>query len=291
VFGASDRVLVLMPKEGPAVAMPSPAHRTFGQWTQELWFRDVDHREIRPPDTVPTTDLIPLQTIVFLRRDGAQFRAPGLEPRSIADLVRDFQHRFGFTANRRFWYRLFGWVSVLDVCLRRRGADTFHEAAEAIRTHVAEVTGVGHGQAWLRTQERVEGWFGVRPPPGPVRVTRVGVDGIDIDYFLHRDGSVLVHPAHLGKTLELARRGTFGLEAAKTLVPLDPTRLEAQHGRPQYQSAGGRWMPLSAEYYRSTLAGDGFLVPNLPPAVRDVVLEIMERHDPETWAGWLEQMG
>lgn len=289
VFGASDRVLVLVPKEGPAVAMPSPAHRTFGQWTQELWFRDVDHREIRPPDAVPTADLLPIQSVVFVRRDGAQFRGTGLEPRSIADLIRDFQHRFGFLANRRFWHRLFGRVSVHDVSLRRRGADTFHEAADSIRAHVRRsATSVGLGQEALEVQERVEGWFGTRAPPGPVRVTRVGVDGIDIDYLLHADGSVLVRPAQLGLTVELGRRGTFGLEPPKTLLALDAARLEVQHGRPQYQVAAGRWMPLSAEYYRSTLAGDGFLVPSLPPAIRASALRLMSRHDPGTWSGWLE---
>ena len=289
VFGASDRVLVLVPKEGPPMAMPSPAHRTFGQWTQELWFRDVDHREIRPPDVVPSTDLVPIRSIVFVRRDGAQFRGTGLEPRSVADLVRDFQHRFGFVANRRFWHRTFGRVSVHEVSLRRRGADTFHEAAESIRVHVARADDVlGLGQEPLEVQDRVEGWFGTSAPPGPVRVTRVGVDGIDIDYLLHPDGSVLVRPAQLGATIELGRRGTYGLEAPRTLVPLDPARVEVEHGRPKYQFAAGRWMPLSAEYYREALGGQGFLVPSLPPAVREAALGIMQRHDPDVWSGWME---
>ncbi len=288
-FGASDRVLILVPQDGPPVAMPSPAHRTFGQWTQELWFRDVDHREIRPPDAVPSADLLPIQSIVFVRRDGAQFRGGGLDPRSVGDLIRDFQHRFGFIANRRFWHRLLGRVSVLDVSLRRRGADTFHEAADAIRSHAKPgSTLVGLGQEALYEDERVEGWFGTKAPPGPVRVTRVGVDGIDIDYFLHADGTVLCRPAQLGRTFELGRRGTFGLEASKTLLALDPERLEVQNGRPKYQIAAGRWMPLSAEYYRSTMAGDSFLVPNLPPVVRDSATIAMERHDPVQWNGWLE---
>ena len=289
IFGASDRVLVLVPKEGPPVAMPSPAHRSFGQWTQELWFRDADQREIRPPDTVPSTELLPLTSVVFVRRDGAQFRGPGLEARSIADLVVDFQHRFGFLANRRFWHRLFGRLSVHDISLRRRGADTFHEAADSIRAHVTRTRALaGHGREPLGELERVEGWFGLKPPPGPLRVTRVGVDGIDVDYLLHPDGTVRVRPAQLGRTLELGRRGTFGLEAPKTLVALDPARVMSEQGRPQYQLASGRWMPLSAEYFRSTLAGDGFLVPHLPPAVRGAALHIMERHDPHVWSGWLE---
>lgn len=289
VFGASDRVLVLVPRDGPAVAMPSPAHRSFGQWTQELWFRDADQREIRPPDAVPTAALLPIRSVVFVRRDGAQFRGPGLEARSIADLVLDFQQRFGFGSNRRFWTRLFDRVSVHDVSLRRRGADTFHEAADGIRAHVAAAPGLlGHGRPILAEVERVEGWFGIRPPPGPIRVTRVGIDGIDIDYFLHPDGTVLVRPAQLGQILELGRRGTFGLEGPRTLVPIDSARLENHHGRPQYRVAAGRWMPLSAEYYRSTLGGDAFLVPALPPAVRAVALRTMERDDPTLWGGWLE---
>jgi hypothetical protein len=45
-------------------------------------------------------------------------------------------------------------------------------------------------------------------------------------------------------------------------------------------------MPLSAEYFRSTMAGPQFLVPGLPFDVTSEVLRRMEADDPGRWRSW-----
>jgi len=297
-FGSSDRVLVMIPRRGQgpdgsdrAVAMASPAHRSFGQWTEELWYRDADKREVKPKDHVVSQSLVPLRSIVFVHRDGGEGRGQGLRALTIADLVADFQQRFGFTASRRFWRDLFGSISLMDISLRRRGADTFHEAADSIRAHmhVANIE-VGLGRPRMITVEEADAWYGVGASSGRIRLTRVGPDGLDIDYLFSPDGSVHGLPAHLGKEFPLAPPRTYRLTGLETLVPLDSTRVEHLYGQPHYKSGAGKLMPLPAHFFRSTLSGPAFLVPDLAPRAASAVREVMSHKGAERWGGYLETL-
>ncbi len=286
-FGGNDRILVLTPPGAEPVATASPAHRKFGQWIQELWYRDADHREIRPADQVVRRGLIPVRALVWVHRDGGEFRAPTPHPAAIAEMVRNFQARFGFAANRRFWWTFLSEVALTHIAMRRRGPDSFHGAAEAIRELVGGLPrGKGDGRPDARIIESDGVWFSVSGPPGPVRVSRVGADGLDIEYTLHADGTTIARPAQLGREIELRGPGGYGVEDLSKLVPLDDTRFEEHHGRPQYRVAPGRWMPLSSEYYRSTLGGPQLFIPALPFDVVGEVLRRMEADDPGLWHRW-----
>jgi hypothetical protein len=286
-FGGNDRILVLTQASGGPMATASPAHRKFGQWIQELWYRDAGHREIRPADQVVRRGLIPLKAVVHVHRDGGEFRSPGPDPSAIAEWVRDFQARFGFGANRRFWWSLLSDVAFADVPLRRRGPDSFHEAADQIRNLVAALPrGRGDGRRDSRVVEQDGVWFSISGPPGPVRLSRVGVDGIDIEYTLRQDGSAVARPAQLGREIELQPPGGYRIGQLERLVKLDPARYEEHHGRPQFRVAPGRWMPLSAEYFRTGISGPQFFVPGLPLDVAGRVLRRMESDDPGRWQRW-----
>lgn len=286
-FGGNDRILVLTPPGSEPVATASPAHRKFGQWIQELWYRDADHREIRPADQVVRRGLIPVRAVVFVHRDGGEFRAPSPHPAAIAETIRNFQARFGFGANRRFWWHFLSEVALGEIPIRRRGPDSFHEAAGMIRELVAGLpTRRGDGRPDARIIESDGVWFSVSGPPGPVCVSRVGVDGLDIDYTLRPDGSTAARVSQIGRDVFLREPGRFGLEDVEHLISLDETRFEEHHGRPQYRVGPSRWMPLSAEYFRSTMAGPQFLVPGLPFDVTREVLRRMEADDPERWRSW-----
>ena len=295
-FGASDRVLVLIPKRGHgpdgtdrAMAMASPSHRSFGQWTEELWYRDADKREVKPKNHVVSQSLMPLRTIVFVHRDGGEGRGLGLRPLTIADLVADFQQRFGFGASRRFWRDLFGSVSLTDISLRRRGADAFHEAADAIRAHMhVALEQRGLGRPRMITVEEEDAWYGVGAARGRIRLTRVGSDGLDIDYLFAPDGSVHGLPAHLGKEVSLAPPRTYALGGLDTLIPLDSDKVEELHGQPHYKAAGNKLMPLPKDYYRSTMSGPAFLVPDLALRAATAVREVMSHKGAERWGGYLE---
>ena len=296
-FGASDRILLLVPApgEGPdgsdrAVATASPAHRRFGQWTAELWYRDARKREVKPRDHAVSRSPVPLRSIAFVHRDGGELRSAGLPPATIADLVTDFQTRFGFGASRRFWRALFRSCSLVDVALRRRGADTFHEAAEAIRTHMR----VADDQRGLGTPRMIviedgDAWYGIAPDRRRIRITRVGRDGLDVDYFVRSDGSATAVAAHVGKEVQLLRPRSWALDKLGTLVPLDPSRVEELYEQPHYRVSGTRWMPLTPEYFRSTMSGPCFFVPDLPQAVLHQAMRLMSRDEGSRWQGYLEQ--
>jgi hypothetical protein len=286
-FGGNDRILVLTPPGAEPVATASPAHRKFGQWIQELWYRDADHREIRPADQVVRRGLIPVRVVVFVHRDGGEFRAGGPHPAAIAEMLRDFQARFGFGANRRFWWTFLSEVALAHLPMRRRGPDSFHHAAEQIRSLVAALPrGRGDGRPDARIVECDGVWFSVSGPPGPVRVARVGADGMDIEYTLRWDGSASARPAQIGREIELQPIGGYRIEDVSGLVDLDPDRFELHHGRPQYRIAAGRWMPLSAEYFRTGLAGPQLFIPGLPTDVLAETLRRMEADDPGRWQRW-----
>jgi len=296
-FGASDRILLLVPApgEGPdgsdgAVATASPAHRRFGQWTAELWYRDARKREVKPRDHAVSRSPVPLRSIAFVHRDSGELRSAGLPPPTIADLVADFQTRFGFGASRRFWRALFTSCSLVDVVLRRRGADTFHEAAETIRAHMRTAEDQrGLGTPRMMVIEDGDAWFGIAPDRRRIRITRVGRDGLDVDYFIRSDGSATAVPAHLGKEVQLLRPRGWTLDKLGTLVPLDPTRVEELYEQPHYKTASGRLMPLTADYYRSTMSGPCFFVPELPQAVLHMAARLMSRDQGKRWQGFLEQ--
>jgi hypothetical protein len=295
-FGASDRVLALVPRPGeegaeiPAVqVMASPAHRRFAQWTQELWFRDAQQREVRPPDHVVMRDLVPLRSVVWLHRDGGEQRSAGLRATTVADLVQDFQSRFGFTANRRFWNDFFGSVALLDLPLRRRGSDTFFEIAEEIRAGVEQAPsqrGLGAEPMW--TVEMASVWFGLSADRGRLRITRVGDDAQDLEYYLYPDGSSAAQPAQLGTRTRLRGPHDHDLAALATLIPLEMSKIEQYQGLALYRAGPQRSMPLVEEYLRNTLQGPAFLVPELPEKVRQVAMELMHADDPRRWAPWLE---
>jgi hypothetical protein len=295
-FGASDRILVMVPRpgEGPdgsgrAVATASPAHRRFGQWTEELWYRDARKREVKPRDHVVSRRPVPLRSVVFIHRDGGEHRSTGLAPGTVGDLIVDFQTRFGFQGSRRFWRSLFQSVSVLDLSIRRRGADTFHEAADAIRKHMrrAEIER-GLASARMLIIESDDAWYGVAPDRARMRVTRVGRDGLDLDYLLHADGTASAWAAHLGKVVQLSgSRGT--LTDLGTLVPLENGRVLELYDQPHYRVGSTRMMPLTPEYFRSTMSGPCFYVPALPEAVTNAVLRLMSRDRSGRWKHYLEQ--
>lgn len=296
-FGASDRILLLVPAagEGPdgtdrAVATASPAHRRFGQWTAELWYRDARKREVKPRDHAVSKTPVPLRSIAFVHRDGGELRSPGLPPATIADLVSDFQTRFGFGASRRFWRSLFTSCSLVDVVLRRRGADTFHEAADTIRAHMK----VAQDQRGLGTPRMIvveDGgvWFGIAPDRRRIRITRVGRDGLDVDYFIRSDGSATALAAHLGKEVQLLRPRGWTLDKLGTLIPLDPLLVEELYEQPHHRVPGGRVLPLTPEYFRSTMSGPCFFVPDLPQAVLHQVARLMQREPGDRWQGYLEK--
>lgn len=296
IFGSSDRVLVTIPKRGHgpdgtdrALAMASPGHRSFGQWTEELWYRDADKREVKPKDHVVSQSLVPVRSIVFVHRDGGEGRGRGLRPLTIADLVADFQHRFGFGASRRFWRDLFGSVSLMDLSLRRRGADTFHESADAIRAHMHDANEqIGLGRPRMITVEEPDAWYGVGAAGGRIRLTRVGADGLDLDYLFAPDGSVHGMPSHLGKEVPLAPPRTYSLTGLETLIPLEQARIEELYGQPHYKASAGKLMPLPPDYYRSTLSGPAFLVPDLALRAASAVREVMTHKGAERWGGYLE---
>ena len=296
-FGASDRVLVLVPPpgEGPegtdrAIVTASPAHRRFGQWTAELWYRDARKREVKPRDHAVSRSPVPLRTIAFVHRDGGELRSAGLPPHAVAELVTDFQTRFGFGASRRLWRALFRSCSLVDVALRRRGADTFHEAADTIRTHmrVAEEQR-GLGTPRMIVIEEGAAWFGIAPDRRRIRITRVGRDGLDVDYFIRSDGSATAVPSHLGKEIQLLRPRSWDLGKLGTLVPLDTSRVEEIHEQPHYRVSASRWMPLTADYFRSTMSGPCLFVPELPEPVLRAATRLMARDDADRWQGYLEQ--
>lgn len=298
-FGASDRILVFLPPRGEgaggvdrAVATASPAHRRFGQWSTDLWYRDARKREVKPRDSVVIRSAVPLQTLVYVHRDGGELRSGGLLPQTIADLVVDFQARFGFGGNRRFWRSLLASVSLQDVALRRRGSDTFHEAAEAIRAHarVAEEQR-GLGTPRIRTLEADRAWFGLASERRRFRITRVGLDGLDLDYLIAPDGSATVRPSQIGREVQALRRGSFALEDMGSLVALEPARIEELFEIPHYRVSASRWMPLMPEYFRSTMSGPCFFVPELPESVVQAVLHLMARSDPALWRGFLGEPG
>ena len=295
-FGASDRVLLLLPPrhrggEDPAVcAIASPAHMSFGNFTQEHWYRDEHGREIRPPDHAVSRDLVPVRLVVFMRRDGADLRNSTLAAESMGDLVRDFQARFGFPASRRFWKGLLASCAVLDVPLSYRGPDTFLEAAGRVRRELAASAGsLGAAEARSTTvvQDRV--WYEVADERVRVRVTRVGPDGIDVDWFLRPDGAVILRPRHLGQEVEIKRPGAFDLQRLGGRLPLERERLEQIAGQPMYRVSTTRWMPLTAPYY----SGDGgqptFQVPDLPPPVTSALVGVLERADGRRFGGWLRR--
>ncbi len=286
-FGGNDRILVLTPPGAEPVATASPAHRKFGQWIQELWYRDADHREIRPADQVVRRGLIPVRGVVFVHRDGGEFRADSPHPAAIAETVRNFQARFGFGANRRFWWTFLSEVALVDIPIRRRGPDSFHEAAETIRDLIAGLPrGKGDGRPDARIIESDGVWFSLSGPPGPIRVSRVGADGLDVDYTLHSDGSVYARPSQLGREVEIRPIGGYGVEDLSKLVPLDEGRFEEHHGRPQYRVAPNRWMPLSKEYFRTTMQGPQLFIPAVPFDVIGEVLRRMEADDAGRWHRW-----
>ncbi len=295
-FGSSDRVLVTIPRRGHgpdgtdrAMAMASPSHRSFGQWTEELWYRDADKREVKPKDYVVSQALVPIRSLVFVHRDGGEGRGRGLRPLTIADLVADFQHRFGFGASRRFWRDLFGSVSLMDLSLRRRGADTFHESADAIRAHMHVAhEQVGLGRPCMITVEEQDAWYGVGAARGRIRLTRVGSDGLDLDYLFAPDGSVHGLPSHLGKEVPLAPPRTYALEGLETLIPLDSGKVEQLYGQPHYKASAGKLMPLPPHYFRSTMSGPAFLVPDLALRAATAVREVMTHKGAERWGGYLE---
>jgi len=297
-FGASDRVLLLVPDphapperighvDGP-LAGASPAHRSFGQWTQELWYRDADGREVKPADHAVFRGLVPLRSIVLVRREGGERRGVGLAPTTVAELVRDFQHRFDFPASRRFWHDLFGAVSLHEITLKRRGADTFHDAAASIRTHVGRFEHLrGMGRRDHPVREADGAWFLLEDHGAHLKVTRVAADGVDVAYKLLPSGEVRARPQHLGSEVSLRSGGKFGFDDLARLFPLEPGRLQTDDGLPRYRSGPNRSMPLAPEYFRSTMAGPCLLVPALPPAVVGAVLELMDR-DPRRWFRWLD---
>lgn len=299
-FGASDRVLVLSPDpkapperfEGaPApLAGPSPAHRTFGQkYTQELWYRDADQREVHPADQVVFQGLAPLRTIVLVRREGGERRGPGLPPPAIASLLRDFQERYDFPASRRFWWDVLASVSLVECTLKRRGSDTFHEAARAIREASADAAASrGLGREAMRVKDEGPAWWGVEDHGSSIEVTRVGGDGLDLIYRVHADGSVRSRPVQLGLDVECVASGGFDLGGVSHLVSLDPSRLTQRDGVAHHQLASGRLVPLHPEYFRATRNGPAFLVPALPPSVHKALGATMAR-SPSTWARWLGQ--
>ncbi len=293
VFGCSDRVLVLVPKpgEGPepgrVLASASPAHRRFGQWTEELWYRDQGKREVKPRDHVVSRSLVPIRSIVFIHRDGAEGRSDGLRADTIGDLVEDFQKRFGFGASRRFWLELLGSVSLVDVPLRRRGADTLHEAAEAIRAHMHDAEAErGLGRPRVMVRQTPDAWFAIGPARSRIRVTRIGGDGVDLDYFFSADGSAHALPAVMTRQMPLTPPRSYRLTGLSRLVPLESTRIEEMFGYPQYRVGKSRMIPLSSEYYRSTLSGPGFLVPDLPEVVISSLREMMSHRDQARWGGY-----
>ena len=288
-FGASDRVLVLMPGPGiggstTPLAIASPAHRSFGNWTQDLWYRDEQNREVRPRDQVVSRDLVPIQAVAFLRRDGADQRGSLLSPPTVADLVRDFQHRFGFPASRRFWHSLFSEVAVLDVPLAYRGADTFLEAASDIRGLLADAELLrGAGARRLAVGQAGGAWFGISYERTQMRVTRVGPDGIDVDYLLHENGSTSVLPAQIGREVAVKTPGSFEIERVGSRVLLERGRVERLRGYPMYRLTSSRWMPLSDEYFVVEAGAPFFMVPDLPPEVGNVVRRLLRATDPARW--------
>ena len=296
-FGASDRVLLLLPRQArgvepyPAMAIASPAHMSFGNFTQEHWYRDEHGREIRPRDHAPSKDLVPVRLVVFMRRDGADLRGSTLSPGTVSDLVRDFQSRFGFPASRRFWKGLFASAAVLDVPLSYRGPDTFLEAAENVRRSLA-TAGASAGAAEPRsTSLPHEGvWFDVADERTRIRVTRVGQDGIDVDWFVHPEGSVTLRPAHLGQEVEVKRPGSYDLSRLGSRLPLDRGRIEQISGQPMYRVTPARWMPLTSPYFVLESGQPFFLVPDLPPSVVAAVEAALDRADVRRFATWAPEL-
>ena len=122
-----------------------------------------------------------------------------------------------------------------------------------------------------------------------MRVTRVGPDGIDVDWFLRPDGAVILRPRHLGQEVEIKRPGAFDLQRLGGRLPLERERLEQIAGQPMYRVSTTRWMPLTAPYY----SGDGgqptFQVPDLPPPVTSALVGVLERADGRRFGGWLRR--
>lgn len=284
-YHASDRVLVLAPEDGPLIAFPSPAHRSFGQWTQELWFRDANHREIRPPDQLPSRAVVPLRGVVFLRRDAGNFATRGLSERALLDWVEDGQSRYGFVANTRFWWALSDRVASLDVPLRHRSAASFRDAAERIRAWLPEAV-PGRGAMPLTEVQVGDTWYGVLVDGGVARITRIGADGLDVDTRLFADGSADVRPSQLGRSVRQLPAGSYDWGRLEALVEIDPARVEQHGGRPHHRLARGRAMPLSSEYFREVLGGPRLHVPAPPPEVVSALKERMGGVNAARWAGW-----
>jgi hypothetical protein len=292
-FGASDRVLLLVPprKRGgeppPALAIASPAHMSFGNFTQEHWYRDEHGREIRPRDHAPSKDLAPIRLVVFMRRDGADLRGSTLSAEAVGDLVRDFQARFGFPASRRFWKALFASSAVLDVPLSYRGPDTFLEAAANIRRELANAS-MNQGAAEVRTVAlTAEGaWFEVADERVRIRITRVDRDGIDVDWFLLPDGSATVRPAHIRQEVEVRRPGSYDVTRLGSRIPLDRGRIEQISGQPMFRVTSTRWMPLTPPYFVVESNQPFFLVPDLPGQVVNTAYDVLERADQRRFRNW-----
>lgn len=292
-FGASDRVLLLLPHPGltadvrPAMAIASPAHMSFGNFTQEHWYRDEHGREVRPKDHAPSRDLVPVKLVVFLRRDGADLRLSTLRPETIGDLVRDFQGRFGFPASRRFWRGLYAGAAVLDVPLSYRGPDSFLEAAASIRRQLADAAAL-EGAATSRGQVVVEGgvWYELSDERTSIRITRVDRDGIDVDWTLRPDGSATVRPQHLRQSFEVVRPGVGDPTRLGSRLPLDRGRLEQISGQPMYRVASTRWMPLTPPYFSVEAGQPFFLIPELPPSVLHALDGLLERADRGRFHAW-----
>lgn len=296
-FGASDRVLLLLPRQHrgsdspPVMAIASPAHMSFGNFTQEHWYRDEHGREIRPRDHAPSRDLVPIRLVVFMRRDGADLRGSTLRPETIGDLVRDFEARFGFPASRRFWKGLFGAAAVLDVPLSYRGPDTFLEAAQGLRRALAGAE-AQYGAAQTRsTTLRHEGvWYDVADERTRIRITRVGQDGIDVDWFVHPDGSVTLRPRHLRHEVEVRRPGSYSLSRLGSRLTLDRAKMEQISGQPMYRVSSSRWMPLTSPYYVVEAGQPFFLVPDLPPPVVTAAEAALDRADLRRFEAWAPEL-
>ncbi len=292
-FGASDRVLLLLPKrrEGaeapPVMAIASPAHMSFGNFIQEHWYRDEHGREIRPRDHAVSRDLVPVRLVVYLRRDGAELRTSTLSAEAVGELVRDFEGRFGFPASRRFWRGLFASSAMLDVPLSYRSGDAFLDAAGRVRRELSLApASLGAAKPRSTTLRRDGVWFEVCDERVRVRVTRVDRDGIDIDWILRPDGSVSIRPSHLGYDVEVKRPGAFELTRLGVRVPLDRERIEHVVGQPMFRLSTSRWMPLTRPYFAVETGQPFFLVPDLPPDVLSVIAGTLEHSDPGRFGGW-----
>ncbi len=294
-FGASDRVLVLMPHQGnngpvTPLAIASPSHRAFGNWTQDLWYRDEQNREVRPRDQVVSRDLVPVHAVAFLRRDGADDRTSLLSATTVADLICDFQTRFGFSASRRFWHGLFSETAVADVPLAYRGADTFLKAASDIRALLADADALrGAGAQRLAVGQAGGAWFGISYERTRMRVTRVAGDGLDVDYVLHENGSATVRPSQIGRDIAVKRPGAFEIERLGSRVMLERGRVERLRGYPMYRLNNTRWMPLSEDYFVIEAGAPFFMVPDLPPEVGNVVRRLLRATDPTRWQRYLAE--